>query len=222
MNDLINIDWEQVTPEEAVALQKKLRDRVRLEDDFGEVKTVAGVDVSIRRGWAEGTCGIVVLSFPELEVIETQTHKQPITFPYIPGLLAFREIPIFLKTYEKLSIKPNILFFDGHGYAHPRRMGIATHAGIILDHPTIGCAKSKLIGYYTEPAREAGSMSPLIEHKEQIGVVLRTKDGVNPVFISPGNKISFESAVRFALACSRGYRIPEPTRLAHNLVSGGR
>lgn len=217
MNDTNN--WN-VSPIEAVRIQEHLRGRVYLEDDFKHIATVAGVDLSIGRGWKEGKCGIVVLSFPELEVLETQTLTAPVTFPYIPGLLAFREIPIFLQTYDLLQIKPDLLFFDGHGYAHPRRFGIASHAGVLLDKPSIGCAKSKLTGHYDEPGNEAGSMSVLIAPDgERIGDVLRTKSGTKPVFISPGHRISFESATHLALKCTRGRRIPEPTRLAHNLVS---
>ncbi len=202
-------------------VQKRLRDRVRLEDDFGPITTVAGVDVKIGRGWGQGWCGIVLLSFPEMKVLEEQVHSAPITFPYVPGLLAFREIPIFLETYDLLSTKPDLLFFDGHGYAHPRRFGLACHAGIVLDKPTIGCAKSRLTGTYSEPGTETGSTSPLLaeDNGELIGTVVRTKTGVKPVFISPGHRISFDTATQMALECTRGYRIPEPTRLAHMLVS---
>lgn len=213
-------NWD-VSPSEAIAIQRRLRDQVSLEDDFGEIRTVAGVDISIGRGWAEGKCGIVVLSFDELKVLEVKTHTAPVTFPYIPGLLAFREIPIFLETYQLLEIKPDMLFFDGHGYAHPRRFGIACTGGVLLDKPSIGCGKSKLIGYYTDPGDAAGSVSPLIaEDGERIGDVLRTKPGVKPVFISPGHRVSFDTATQIALKCTRGYRIPEPTRLAHESVSG--
>lgn len=213
-------DYWNVSPTEAIHIQECLSDRVCLDDDFEPLRTVAGVDLSIGRGWKEGKCGIVVLSFPELEVLATQTLTAPVTFPYIPGLLAFRETPIFLQTYELLQIKPDLLFFDGHGYAHPRRFGIASHAGVLLDKPSIGCAKSKLIGRYDEPGNDAGSVSPLFAPDgERIGDVLRTKPGVKPVFISPGHKISFKSATELALKCTRGRRIPEPTRLAHNLVS---
>lgn len=211
-----------LTPKQAVQLQLELRFQVRLEDDFGSITTVAGVDLKIGIGWKEGKCGIVVLSFPELEVIEERTHTAAVTFPYVPGLLAFREIPILLQTYELLDHKPDLIFFDGHGCAHPRRFGLACHAGLILDRPAIGCAKSRLIGEYDEPAAEAGSASPLTDNGELIGTVLRTKTDAKPVFISPGHRISFRTATRLALQCTRGHRIPEPTRLAHLLVSGHR
>ena len=213
---MIELNHWNVTPKEAVRVQARMRELARIDDDFGEVTTVAGVDVKIGRGWKQGSCGVVVLSFPQLEVIETRVHSAPVSFPYVPGLLAFREVPIFLETYELLRVKPDLLFFDGHGLAHPRRFGLACHAGVALDVPSIGCAKSKLIGEYQEPGIDAGSVSPLVAPEgDLIGEVVRTKAGVKPVFISPGHRVSFASATRFALACTRGHRIPEPTRLAH-------
>ena len=213
-------DYWNVTPKEAVAVQERLRDRVSLEDNFGRIETVAGADVAIGRGWKEAKCAVVVLSFPGLEVVEARTHTAEVTFPYVPGLLAFRELPIFLQTYEMLHLKPDLLFFDGHGCAHPRRFGLACFAGILLDKPAVGCAKSKLIGNYDQPPVESGSVSVLVTNDgDRVGDVVRTKTGVKPVFISPGHRISFESATQFALRCTRGYRIPEPTRQAHILVS---
>jgi len=215
------LDHWNVTPNEAIETQERLRERVVLEDRFAPVSTVAGVDVAIGRGWREGKCGIVMLSFPELEVIETAACVAPVSFPYIPGLLAFREIPIFLDTYRLLKREPDLVFFDGHGYAHPRRFGIACHAGVLLDKPTIGCAKSRLAGHYSEPGSDAGSVSPLVaDDGELLGHVVRTRTGVKPVFVSPGHRISFDTAVKIALTCTRGHRVPEPTRLAHELVSG--
>jgi deoxyribonuclease V len=161
-----------------------------------------------------------VLTFPELEIIETEIHSDPIDFPYIPGLLGFREVPIFLQTFRLLHNRPDMFFFDGHGYAHPRRFGLACHAGVLVDMPAIGCAKSKLTGTYDEPEIEAGSMSPLFSGREIIGDVVRTKSKTKPIFVSPGHKVSFKTATNLTLQCVRGYRIPEPTRLAHNLVSG--
>lgn len=219
MNEIYR--WD-VTPAEAVEIQQRLRDRVILRDDFDGIGTVAGVDVSIGRGWKQGKCGIVVLSFPALEVIETRTVTAPIAFPYIPGLLAFREVPIFLAAYELLEHKPDVLFLDGQGYAHPRRFGLACYAGLVVDKPAIGCAKSRLTGHYSDPDFEAGSASELIDDGERIGYVVRTKAGVKPIFVSPGHKISFDTAVCLTLQCTRSHRIPEPTRLAHNLVSAAR
>lgn len=212
-----------ISPREAMQVQMRLRDQVRLEEDCGPVTTVAGVDVRTGRGWKQGTCGIVVLSFPSLHVIETRLHTAPIEFPYVPGLLAFREIPIFLDTYGLVSVRPDVIFFDGQGYAHPRRFGLACHAGLALDKPSIGCAKSRLTGRYNEPRSEAGSTSPLVsDDGEMLGQVVRTRTGVKPVFVSPGHRVSFEGAVELTLQCTRGRRLPEPTRLAHELVTHGR
>jgi deoxyribonuclease V len=221
MEEPISIDYRRITPAEAIELQNQLRNRIILTDDFGPISTVAGVDVCIGRGWKEGKCGIVVLSFPELQIVETKTHTAPIDFPYVPGLLAFREVPVFLETYELLKVKPDLIFFDGHGYAHPRRFGLACHAGLIVNKPTIGCAKSRLTGTFVEPAADAGSVTELIaDDGEVIGSVVRTKKGTKPVFISPGHRISLATATKLALECTRSHRIPEPTRLAHELVSG--
>ncbi|MCX8053376.1 MAG: deoxyribonuclease V [Armatimonadetes bacterium] len=222
MKPEMNLTNWNPTPREAVQVQLRMRELVRIEDDFGFVGRVAGVDVRIGRGWKDGKCGIVVLSFPNLEMIETRVYCAPVTFPYVPGLLAFREVPIFLKTYELLNVKPDLLFFDGHGLAHPRRFGLACHAGAILDLPSIGCAKSRLIGEYDEPGMEAGSATWLVAPEgDFIGQVVRTKSGVKPVFISPGHRVSFEAATKFALACVRNHRVPEPTRQAHLLLSSG-
>lgn len=219
---LIDPKFWNVTPREGIALQMRLSERVSLVDDFSEIHTIGGVDVSASRFVKEGRCAIVVLSYPELEVIETRVCSAPILFPYVPGLLAFRELPIFFETYETLVTKPDLLFFDGQGYAHPRRFGFACMAGVLLDRPTIGCAETRLIGEYSEPADAAGSVSPLIALEgDRIGDVVRTKSGCKPIFVSPAHRISFETATSLSLSCTRGYRIPEPTRLAH-LAAGER
>lgn len=212
-----------LTPVEAVDLQTRMSALVSLEDDFGEITRVAGVDVSTGRTWQQGTCGIVVLSYPGLKPLETAEYTGDVTFPYIPGLLAFREIPLLLEAYKQLEIEPDILILDGQGYAHPRRFGLACHAGIALNKPTIGCAKTRLIGEYTDPGAEPGDLSPLHDKNgERLGDVVRTKGGAKPVFVSPGHRISFDTATRLVLECTRRYRLPEPTRLAHKLVSGGK
>lgn len=210
--------WD-VTPKEAVQVQHRLRSRVRLADNFSRIRTVAGIDISVGRGSKQGRCAVVVLSLPELEVVERRVIAAAVRFPYVPGLLAWREVPIFLQAYELLDTKPDLLFFDGQGYAHPRRFGLACCGGLVLDKPSIGCAKSRLIGEYDPPPMEAGSTSPLTDQGERIGDVVRTKAGVKPVFVSPGHHISFESAARITLECTRGHRIPEPTRLAHIAVT---
>lgn len=204
---------------EAIAIQGNLRDLVSLTDDYPEPKMVAGIDVGFPTP-DTSAAGVVVLTFPELEVVETQVAEIPVEFPYIPGLLAFRESPVILAALEKVQSDPDILILDGQGLAHPRRFGIACHIGVLTDKPSIGCAKSKMIGNYEEPGYEAGSWSPLTaKGNELIGGVLRTKDGINPVFVSPGHKISVESAIYLTMRMVRSYRLPEPTRLAHNLVS---
>jgi len=210
--------WD-VTPAEAIRIQDDLRRHVLLEDGFGEINIVAGVDVGISTDKKAVVGGVVVLSFPKLELIETASVTKPMEFPYIPGLLAFREMPAILGAFELLEAVPDILIVDGQGLAHPRRFGIACHLGVMLDIPTIGCGKSRLIGSYEEPGSEPGDTSPLMAEDEQVGNVVRTKSKVKPVFISPGHKVSFESAVDIVLKCTKSYRLPEPVRLAHNLVS---
>lgn len=204
-----------VTPQEAARIQAELRPLVRAEDDFGEIRLVAGADLSFHK--AEGLCraAMVVMSFPDLVVVEEASVQEEVTFPYVPGLLAFREAPAIIHAFEKLRNKPDLLILDGHGYAHPRRFGVTCHLGLVLNVPAIGCAKSRLIGACEEPGAEAGSHSPLTHEGEVIGVTLRTRAGAKPVFVSVGHRICLQSAISFTMACVRGYRLPEPTRLAH-------
>lgn len=206
----------------AVAMQQQWRHRVRLEDDFGDIRTIAGIDTAFpkRDGEPVARCAVVVLSYPELQPLLQVTAEAPVTFPYVPGLLSFREGPVIQAALAQLSSLPDMLFFDGHGYAHPRRMGIATQLGVLLDHPSIGCAKSVLVGRYQEPGPEPGARAPLITGKELLGYALRTKARVRPVFVSPGHRVSIETAVTLTLSCVRGYRLPEPTRLADRLSKG--
>lgn len=202
-------------PTEAIALQRELASQVRCEDDLGPVRTIAGVDVSMQRFADEGFAAIVVLSLPDLEILEVAGARLPLSMPYIPGLLSFREVPLVQAAYERLTVKPDLIMVDGQGRAHPRRIGIACHLGLVLDTPTIGCAKSILVGTH-EPLEEAkGSTSPLLHHGETVGYAVRTKDRVNPVFVSCGHRVSHQTAVRWVLECARGYRLPEPTRQAH-------
>ncbi|MEN6521488.1 MAG: deoxyribonuclease V [Armatimonadota bacterium] len=217
-----NLHPWNVTPAEAVRIQNDLCRLVSLDDVFGPIQTIAGVDVGLSQANETATGGIVVLSFPGLELIETAFAAKPVEFPYIPGLLAFREIPAILDAFKLLKAKPDIMIVDGQGLAHQRRFGIACHLGVLLDLPSIGCGKSRLIGNYEEPGPEPGDSSPLMADSEQLGNVVRTKFRVKPVFISPGHRIGFTSAVEVTLSCVRGYRLPEPVRLAHNLVSRGK
>ncbi|WP_018626494.1 deoxyribonuclease V [Niabella aurantiaca] len=211
--------YDNLTPSEAIAIQHELRERIDLTSFPGPVRYIGGADISFNKYETTVYAGIVVLKYPQMVV---QTHASvtcTVQFPYISGLLAFREVPALLKAWEQLTLKPDILVLDGHGIAHPRRLGIATHFGIIKDQPTIGCAKTRLTGVYQEPGNHRFDQSPLFHKQEQIGSVLRTKPNCNPVFVSPGNKVSMEQSLEIIKACCGRYRIPEPTRLAHLLVN---
>jgi deoxyribonuclease V len=210
-----------VSPKEAITVQHALREQVRLTPLTTPISIIGGCDVSMNRFASEGFAGFISLSYESLSPIDHAVIKDTIPFPYIPGLLSFREIPMLLKAWEHLSIKPDVLVVDGIGIAHPRRFGIASHLGVLLGIPTIGCAKSVLIGTYDEPPQEPGSYSPLIDTKtgEVLGAALRTKQNVKPVFISPGHLITQDEATALVASCVRKHRIPEPTRLAHNIVN---
>lgn len=211
--------WD-VSPEEAVAIQQRLRDEMARGEPvtLDQIHAVAGVDASYRE---VGRAAIAVFSFPELALLEEVTATKEAPFPYIPGLLAFREGPVALAAYERLTIQPDVLIFDAHGYAHPRRMGLASHLGIYLDRPSIGCAKSRLTGKYEEPGSEPGAWSPLVARGEEIGRVVRTKTRTRPIFVSVGYRITLSLAVEVVLRCVRGYRLPEPTRIADKLSKEG-
>ena len=213
------INYENITPQQAIELQTALREQLQIQPLNKEITTIAGADISFNKYSTTVYAGIVVMQFPSLQVIETSGVTDETNFPYVPGLLAFREVPALSKAWEKLKIKPDVLVLDGHGIAHPRWMGIAAHFGVVMNTPTLGCAKSLLTGKYTEPAIEAGSVTDLFSKNELIGKVLRTKKNVKPVFISPGNLVSMEQSLAIILQCVRKYRIPEPTRLAHNFVN---
>ena len=209
--------WD-VTPAEARELQNRLRTQVIASDRFGTINTVAGVDIGLKKDIARAS--VVVLSFPELQVVDSEVAECPVRFPYIPGLLSFREIPPLLTAFSRLQTAPDLVIVDGQGIAHPRRFGLASHLGLILDKPTIGCAKSRLWGRYEEPGLEQGAYTELTDKDEVIGVVVRTRTNVRVVYVSIGHKISLDSARTWILACCRGYRLPETTRYAHNAASG--
>jgi len=210
--------WD-LTPKQAVALQKELAPSVVVHDDFGEIHCVAGADMAISRDKKFGYAGVLLFEFPSLAEIERVHAKVPLKFPYVPGLLSFREIPVLLRAFEKLRRRPDLVFVDGQGIAHPRRLGIASHLGLCLDLPTIGCAKSRLCGEYRDPGPKRGDFSELLDKEELIGAVLRTKEGVSPIFLSTGHRVSLSSALRLTLACHQGRRIPKPTRDADRLVA---
>jgi deoxyribonuclease V len=208
--------WD-VSPDEAIAIQQRLRAEIPPGEPItlDQIHTVAGVDASYRE---IGRAAIAVFSFPDLALIEQVTATREVTFPYVPGLLAFREAPVVLAALEQLRLRPDLLMFDAQGYAHPRRLGLARHLGAYLDQPSIGCAKSRLIGAYDEPGQDAGAWSPLMDGGEEIGRVVRTKARTRPVFISVGYRITLPLAVEVVLRCTRGYRLPEPTRIADRLT----
>jgi len=208
-----------VAPPEAIAIQRELRDKVLLTPLDGDIQTIAGADISFNKYSDVLYAAIVVLSFPALETIDEVGVVATSTFPYVPGLLSFREAPPLLEAWKKLRTRPDLLVCDGQGIAHPRRLGIASHIGLWLDVPTIGCAKSVLVGRFEEPGIERGSWSPMLHRDEPIGAALRTQNKVQPVYVSPGHKSDIESAVNVLLTCDGGYRIPEPTRRAHLKVN---
>ncbi len=205
----------------AIALQREMAPRVIRQTDMDEVRLVAGIDISANDRTGVARAAVVVLRYPELEVIETQVHEEPLRFPYVPGLLSFREVPSILVAYAALQHQPDLLIVDGQGIAHPRRLGIAAHLGVLLDRPTVGCAKSRLCGTYGPVGEEAGARTPLVHRGEVIGMVVRSKPRTNPLFISIGHRVDLPTAVDYTLACCRGYRLPEPTRRAH-LAAGSR
>lgn len=211
-------NWD-LTPEEAARVQMELRQHLILTWDQRPVATIAGVDVSIKTESARAA--IVVLRYPELTPFAAVTADAPLLFPYIPGLLSFREGPAVLAAWSKIQNKPDLLMFDGQGIAHPRGIGIASQMGLWLERPTIGVAKSRLYGRHAEVGPQRGDRAPLLEKNGNvIGAVLRTREKTNPLYISPGHLIDVEHATQFALTCSAGYRLPEPTRWAHKVAAG--
>jgi deoxyribonuclease V len=210
--------WD-LEPSAAVALQRELAERIDTRTPLPHCEFLAGADVSYGRFSNRFFAGVVVLRLPDCTVVERKGAVRESPFPYIPGLLSFREAPALLDAFAQLESEPDAIMCDGQGIAHPRRFGIACHLGLWLDRPCFGCAKSLLSGHFTEPGPRAGSLAPLLDRKEVIGDVVRTKDKVKPVFVSAGHKIDLPSAVRLTLASCRGYRIPEPTRQAHLYVN---
>ena len=211
-------DWS-LTPREAVELQKSLREQVRITPLTRAIETVAGADISFNKFEPTVYAGIVVLRLPSLEVVEEVGVVSETRFPYVPGLLSFRETPSVLEAWAKLKTEPDALMLDGQGLAHPRRVGIACHIGLLIKRPTLGCAKSVLVGKFEEPPEERGSWTPMIDKGETVGAALRTKTRVQPIYVSPGHLIDLEAAVNLTLQCDGGYRQPEPTRRAHLLVN---
>jgi len=213
--------WK-VTPAEAREIQLRWRGRVVRADAFGPVRRVAGVDVGFEDGGAVARAAVAVLELPSLRLVDAAVAREPTRFPYVPGLLSFREVPACLEALGRLAAAPDLLLCDGQGYAHPRRFGLACHLGVLADLPSIGVAKSRLIGVHDAPGPARGDWVPLLDDDEPIGAVLRTRAGVAPLYVSIGHRISLDSAIRWVLACAPRYRLPETTRQAHRLASGPR
>jgi len=210
--------WPE-TAEDAIAIQDQLKSLVVTSDRLEAVRYVAGVDVGFLENYTISQAAVAVLSFPDLQLQETAIARRPTTFPYIPGFLSFREVPAILDALEKLTIIPDLILCDGQGIAHPKRFGLACHLGIAIDVPTIGAAKSRLIGTHQELPPEKGSWQPLIDRGETVGAVVRSRTNVRPLYVSPGHRINLESAIDYTLQCTPKYRLPETTRWADRLAS---
>ena len=212
-------DWN-FSPDQAIALQRELSERLILNDQIGSVRRVAGVDVGFEANGAITRAAVAVLHYPELELVETAIARRLTAFPYIPGLLSFRELPAILDALQGLRDPPDLLLCDGQGIAHPRRFGIASHLGLLVNIPSIGVAKTRLYGVHETPPDSRGAWTPLRANGETIGAVLRTRPGVKPLYVSPGHRISVATAVAYVMRCCTRYRLPETTRHAHQLASG--
>lgn len=214
------IDYNKLTVPEATIIQKELKDTVKITPYNGPLNYVAGADISFNKFSTTVYAGIVMMEFPSMKPVGYSLVKKEVLFPYVPGFLAFREVPALLDAWAQLPLKPDILVVDGHGIAHPRRMGIASHFGVLAQQPSIGSAKKKLFGMYEEPGMEKGSATPLTDKQgQQLGNVLRSKSNVKPIFVSPGHLVDIPGSAEILLQCIKGYRLPEPTRLAHNAVN---
>ncbi|HEY0245066.1 MAG TPA: deoxyribonuclease V [Mucilaginibacter sp.] len=212
-------NYENLTPAQAIAYQHELRKQVRIEPLNKPIRIIGGADISFNKYSEVVYAGIVLFKYPELTLIGQGTAISKTKFPYISGLLAFREVPALLEAWEKLPVKPDVMVLDGQGIAHERRTGIATHFGLITDVPSIGSAKSRLAGKYEEPGYAIFDQSPMYDKGELIGIALRSKKNCNPIYISPGHRINMEQSVEVIKNCIKGYRVPEPTRQAHLLVN---
>jgi len=213
--------WD-LTPAEAVRVQERLRFEVVAEDRLGPVRHVAGIDIGFEEGGRVTRAAVALLRFPELDLVESVIARLPTRFPYVPGLLSFREAPAALEAFSRLRTRCDLVLYDGQGIAHPRRFGIASHIGVLADVPAIGVAKSRLVGEYGALPQERGAWVPLRDRGETIGAVLRTRAGVRPLFVSVGHRVSLETAIVWVMACVTCFRLPETTRQAHRLASGER
>lgn len=210
-----------LTPTAAIALQRELAARVESGDRLPSgIRRVAGVDVGFEEDGRVSRAAVAVLGFPDLAPLYSAGARLPTGFPYVPGLLSFRELPVVLEALRRLPELPDVILCDGQGRAHPRRFGIACHLGVLLDRPTVGVGKTRLIGAHEEPGPNKGDWTPLLDKGEVIGAVLRTRPGVRPLYVSGGHRVSLETAIALTLACTPRYRLPETTRAAHKLASG--
>jgi deoxyribonuclease V len=209
----------RLTPRQAVKLQSRLRSKVVTTDRLGRVRHVAGTDVGFERGGRVTRAAVAVLTFPALELADCAVVRKPTRFPYVPGLLSFREIPALLSALARLKVRPDLLLCDGQGFAHPRRCGLASHLGLVSGLPTIGVAKSRLIGVHEEPPQRRGAWTPLRDDGETVGAVVRSRAHVRPIFVSTGHRVSLKTAIAFTMACVTRFRLPETTRWAHHLAS---
>ena len=217
MKPRIKPRWN-LAPRAAMREQERLRERVILADQFGPIRYVAGADLAFDPATDAAVAGVIVYRFPELIEVERRRARRKLRFPYVPGLLSFREGPALLAAFARLRTEPDLILIDGHGRAHPRLFGIASHLGVLLDKPAIGCAKSLLVGEHREPGRKAGSTASLWFKGERVGEVLRTRDGVKPIYVTAGHRVALDSAVEFVKQCCDGFRIPQPTREADHYV----
>lgn len=216
---MVTLNYDTLTVTAATQIQNELRDDIIIQPRNFRVNIIAGADISFNKFSSTVYAGIILIRFPELIPIGYSLVKKEVLFPYVPGYLAFREVPALMPAWEQLPLKPDLLVVDGHGIAHPRRLGIAAHFGVLAKTPAVGCAKKVLCGKYEEPSSEKGSNTPLIFKNEIVGAALRTKNAVKPVFVSPGYGIDVPGTVEIISQCVGRYRIPEPTRLAHNIVN---
>jgi len=207
-----------VTYREAISIQEKLRRNISLINSIRKVRSVAGADVSYSRRGGEGIAAMVVFSYPDLDLMDEAFARGEVSFPYIPGLLSFREAPLLIEAFQRLQCIPDVVLYDGQGIAHPRSLGLASHMGLLLELPSVGCAKKKLVGDFEEVGLQPGSTTPIKIEGKIIGAVIRTRRGVKPVFVSPGHLIDLESSIELVLKTCRGFRLPEPIRRAHLMV----
>ena len=215
----INLHPWDVSSHEAIEIQKAFSPQLIFMKLSGKIRHVAGIDVSCSKKSDTLWAGVVVLSYPALDKVEEKWTKGIANFPYIPGLLSFREIPVVLESLKMIESDPDLIFCDGQGIAHPRGLGLASHLGLLIEKPTIGCAKKRLVGEFSEVGQQRGDYSMLFYKDREVGAVVKTRSGVKPLFVSPGNRLTIRDAIRMVLSCGGRYRIPEPVRQAHILVN---